>query len=857
MRPVYTYAIRPVPPAALGFLTELAYNLWWCWHHDAIDLFRRIDGELWESTSHNPIKLLGYVAQSRFDELAKDEDFLVHLGRVETVFRQYMDQPRWFQREHPERESKVAYFSMEYGLARTLPVYSGGLGVLSGDHLKTASDLGVPLIGVGLAYRQGYFRQYLNADGWQQERYEENDFHNMPLEAVRGADGQRLVVEVPYAAKGGAGASVLAYVWRINVGRVPLYLLSTNVPENSPEDRDLTAQLYGGDREMRIRQEILLGIGGMRLLHALEIEPHAVHMNEGHSAFLGLERIRGLMRDSGLSYGEAYGLVQATSVFTTHTPVPAGNDVFAADLVERYLSPLAVELGLSSEQLLNLGWVNGEEGFTMPALAIHTSAFCNGVSRLHASVSRRMWQVMWPELPVDEVPIHPVTNGVHMYTWTAREVGELFDQCVGSKWREDALAPELWHGIHELPADQLWGVHSNRRQRLLDFARQRIGKQLEAQGAPPQQVQQAGSGLSNDVLTIGFARRFATYKRANLLLGQFERLAQLVSDAERPVQFIFAGKAHPHDNEGKEFIRELVHASRQEQLQGRVVFLEDYDLQVARYMVQGCDLWLNNPRRPLEASGTSGMKVVLNGGLHCSTLDGWWAQAYSPELGWAIGAGEEYSDPEYGDRVETSALFDLLEYDIVPLFYQRGEDGLPHGWINRMKQSMSNLIPRFCADRMVRGYVEEAYLPAISRYAALATNNYAGAKELSHWRDRVEAAWDSVAVTQLEVQPTGPAGSIELLVNEPVNARVTLHLNGLSPDNVAVEIYSGTVDNQGNFHQATGFPMGYDSLDDDGNPRFAASISSDHSGHFGLTVRVFPKHPLLPHKHALFKVRWK
>jgi glycogen phosphorylase len=859
MRPAVTYTIRPLPPESLAFLSELSYNLWWSWQHPAIDLFRSIDPDIWEQVEHNPIRLLGRVSQPRLDELAHSHEFLERLAGVESAFRAYMSEPRWFQREHSEASETIAYFSMEYGLARTLPVYSGGLGILSGDHMKCASDLGAPLVGVGLAYRQGYFRQYLNIDGWQQQRYEENDFHHMPIEAVRSADGERVVLEVPYCGSGGEGRSVRAFIWRVNVGRIPLYLLSTNHPDNSHEDRQLTAQLYGGDRELRIRQEIALGIGGLRLLRLLGIKPGAVHMNEGHSAFLGLERIRELMDEDGLSFQEAYELVFTSTVFTTHTPVPAGNDVFEAELVTRYLDPLANELGLDEAGLLALGRSGGDDGasgFTMPVLALKTSAFSNGVSKLHATISRGMWQAIWPELPVDEVPITAVTNGVHLYTWTAKQFGELYDHYIGPEWRSDPLQPELWSKVYDIPNEELWRTHSHRRARLVMFARRRLARQLEARGAPVSEVKAAESSLDPQALTVGFGRRFATYKRATLLIGELARLRCLLENCERPVQFIFAGKAHPHDDSGKGYIREIVHASRQAGLLGRLVFLEDYDMQVARYMVQGCDVWLNNPRRPLEASGTSGMKAVLNGGLHCSTLDGWWDQAYSRDVGWAIGAGELYDDVDEQDRIESDALFELLEHDIAPLFFARGDDGLPHEWIGKMKNSMANLIPRFCADRMLRGYIDDAYLPAVQRYQQLSAHGYAAARELAQWRQRVKAAWGGVEIAQLEVRPTVLVGTAELAANEPVEARATLALNGLDGDDVLVEAYSGLVDNQDNFRSAVGIPMEYDSDNEAGQPRFCAKIASEQSGHFGLTVRVFPKHASLPHKYALFTVKW-
>jgi glycogen phosphorylase len=858
MRPVFIYTIRPRVPERLGFLSELAFNLWWVWHFDAIDLFRRIDRDQWDAVGQNPVRLLSVAGQSRLEQLAEDESFLLHLDRVEEAFRAYLSEPRWFQREFPEEtNTQVAYFSMEYGLARCLPVYSGGLGVLSGDHLKTASDMGLPLVAVGLAYRQGYFRQYLNIDGWQQERYEENDFYNMPIEQVRDNEGKRLVVEVPYAGHGG-GYGVKVYVWRVNVGRVPLYLLSTNLPENRPEDRQLTAQLYGGDRELRIRQEIVLGIGGLYVLRALGIEPNVFHMNEGHSAFLGLERLRSLQQERGLSLHEAYELVFTSNVFTTHTPVPAGNDVFEGELAQRYLQPLADDLGIGWDELLDYGrGQNGESSdLSMPVLALKTSAFNNGVSRLHASVSRGMWHSIWPDLPVDEVPIRPVTNGVHIYSWAAREIVEMYDRYIGPAWRNDPLGPELWRRVHEIPDEELWLTHSARRQRLVTFARQRLARQLQERGAPPNEVADAGDSLNPEALTIGFGRRFATYKRATLLFRDTQRLVRLLGQRHRPVQIIYAGKAHPKDDEGKKFIRQIIHSMRESGLHGSIMFLEDYDLEIARYMVQGCDVWLNNPRRPLEASGTSGMKAVLNGGLHCSTLDGWWAQAYSPELGWAIGAGEEYEDTAYQDEVEGEALYDLLEHEIIPLFWDRGPAQPPTNWIAKMKASMANLIPRFSSHRMLRNYIEEAYVPAAQRFGAMLDSEGQTARELANWRERVSNAWDGVHVERIEVRPGTLAGGAQLYVNEVVEARATVNLAGLSPEDVLVEAYSGVVDNQGNFQNAIGVPMEFESENEDGLPRFTGELASPQSGQFGLTVRVFPRHSALPSKHALFKVKW-
>jgi starch phosphorylase len=850
MRPKYTYAIRPRLPENLQFLKELAYNLWWDWNYDAVDLFRRVSRRLWDEGQQNPVYLLLRAEQERINYMAREEGFLNHMERVRTMFGQYMTEPRWFQKTYPERQDiLVGYFSAEFGLSSCLPVYSGGLGILAGDHLKTASDIGLPLVAVGLAYRQGYFHQYLNIDGWQQERYDENEFHVMPIEEVRDEQGNWLTIDIPYL-----GRPVKAAVLKVNVGRVPLYLLTTNLPANRPDDRIITDQLYGGDREMRIRQEIVLGIGGVITLRTLGYRPTVYHMNEGHSAFLSLERMKSLMESHALDYPSAFEAACASMCFTTHTAVPAGHDMFTEDLVRKYLEPLSVDLGLGWERFAAIARdpsTADTKVYSMPVMALHNSAYNNGVSRLHAHVARGMWQQIWPQLPRDEVPIAPVTNGVHVYSWVSHDMAALFERYIGPDWRLNPLEPELWHRIYEVPDEEIWRTHESRRARLVAYARRLLEKQMAARGASREEIAAASEVLNPEALTIGFARRFATYKRAALLFRDIERLKRLVGDRERPVQFIFAGKAHPRDDEGKKLIRQIVHTVRDETLRYRFVFLEDYDIAMARYMVQGADVWLNTPRRPLEASGTSGMKAVANGAIHLSTVDGWWDQAYHQDIGWAIGSGEEYEDTNYQDEVEGDALYDLLEREVVPLYYERTLADLPREWVHRMKRSMASLIPRFCSHRMLRNYIDEAYLPAHLSHKQLWERDFAQAKALAGWRAQIEQHWPEVKVVGIEVDKQG-----DLLVGDALSIRAAINPGALSAEDVRVEVYSGVVDTKGNFQGAKGLQMQLDMASDPRQPRFTATLSAPQSGFFGFTIRLFPDHDNLPHKYATYRITW-
>ena len=847
-RSIRPYTVLPSLPERLKSLHAIAYNLWWCWNSDAVALFRRIDSDLFEALDHSPIRLLSSADQNRFDELAEDEGFLAHMDRVAGQIEHYMKARTWYQEQHDEPNARIAYFSMEFGLHESVPVYSGGLGILAGDHLKSASDLGLPLSGVSMMYREGYFRQYLNSDGWQQERYPENDFFNLPLIAEEDGNGNPILVPAPLP-----GRDVLLRIWRLQVGRIPLYLLDANIPQNRPEDRNITAQLYGGDTHMRIQQEIILGIGGLRALRALGKEPTVCHMNEGHAAFVGLERIRLLMLEKKIDFATAAEAVKAGTCFTTHTPVPAGNDAFPPAMIDQYLGNYIGQLGIDRQQFFALGRQHPEndaEPFGMTVLAIKLANTSNGVSKLHGVVSRKMWTDIWPDLPTAEVPIKSITNGVHTQTWLAPEMGQLFDRYLGIQWEEKPTDFAVWKRVDSIPDAELWRTHERCRERLITFARSRLKIQYQRRGAPPSEIAETEEVLDPDALTIGFARRFATYKRGDMVFRDMARLAAIVNDTKRPVQFVFAGKAHPKDNGGKELIAKVSQMARRAEFRRRVVFLEDYDMNVARYLVQGVDVWLNNPRRPLEASGTSGMKVPINGGINMSILDGWWCEGYEADNGWAIGAGEEYTDLTYQDEVESRSLYELLERELTPMFYQRGNDGLPRAWIKRMKRSIASLVPVFNTNRMVEEYLETCYLPSHKRCMTLMGDNLKGAAELAAWRRRLKQGWAQVKVEGIEA-PTGQM----LHVGSEFPVKVVVQLGSLAANDVDVQLCHGVLDSHGDIADSRSLALTPGSKSGSA-VTYTGSVTCPASGQFGFSVRVLPKHANLPHSFEPALVTW-
>ena len=835
MPAIQKFVVTPNLPEPLQPLLEIAGNIWWTWNVEAISLLRRIDPDLWDKHEGNPIAVLGSLSAQRVAELVKDAAFLAHLDRVRNDLDRYLNMPSWYEKEHgPDHKEVLGYFSLEFGLHESLPLYSGGLGILAGDHLKSASDLGLPLVGVGLAYQYGYFRQYLNHDGWQMEDYPINDFYNMSMNLVRSQDGVPLNIEVVYP-----GRTVSARIWRVQVGRNPLFLLDTNLPQNLPEDRHLTGRLYGGDNDMRIRQEILLGIGGLRALVALGMEPTVCHLNEGHSAFLALERIAMLMERKGLTFDTAFEIVRASNIFTTHTPVPAGNDHFHPDLLRTYLPLMAERLGLGMDGLLALGRQdpsNKQETFCMTVLALRLSRFANGVSELHGHVSRNMWQQVWPGVPEEEIPISYVTNGIHTRSWLCSEIARLYDRYLGPRWVEEPTNKTMWDRVEQIPDAELWRGHERMRERLVGFVRRRLGKQLHARGANRVWVREASEVLDPEALTIGFARRFATYKRAALLLADPARLSRILNDPNRPVQLIFAGKAHPKDHPGKDIIRQLVHLAQQPEFRKRIAFVEDYNIEVARYMVQGVDVWLNTPRRPLEASGTSGMKVPPNGGINLSVLDGWWCEGYHQNNGWAIGAGEDYDDQDYQDLVESTALYDLLENEIVPAFYDRSSDDVPRDWTRLMKNSMRTVSAEFNTNRMVEDYTQRYYIPCLDNSLRLSGNGYAPARELAAWRHAMRDNWGRVRVQDV----TTPPQEAQLMgAHLPVETRITL--GAIAPEDVLVEAYHGLLDTEGNITDGEAVTLFPDGEVRDGVMTFKGDIACRRAGLRGFTVRVTPR----------------
>lgn len=851
MRAYRTYTVIPKLPESLEDLRTIAYNLWWCWNPDAIELLRRVDRDLWEECVHNPVAVFGRVRQERWEHLAQDEGFRQHLERVLNAFREYISsKTTWFARTYPEAaKRKIAYFSFEYGLTEGLPIYAGGLGVLAGDHLKAASDMGVPLVGIGLLYQVGYFRQYLNADGWQQEAYAENDFHMLPVEPVMDDDGTQLSIHIPVD-----DHSLTALVWRVNVGRIPLYLLDTNTPENSPEDRQITYQLYAADMVMRIRQEVLLGIGGIQVLDSLGMAAEAFHMNEGHAAFMAIERVRRAMSERKLTFPEAVEATRIANVFTTHTPVPAGHDRFPPSLVDRYFRHYYPQLGLTLDQFLALGRenpANPNEEFCMTALALRLSAWRNGVSKLHGEVSRRMWQGMWTQVPEEELPIGSVTNGVHTGTWISNDLAVLYDRYLGAEWRTEPGDQTIWHRVAGIPEAELWRAHERRRERLVAVARQRVRDQLVKRGAGPADLAQADEILHPEVLTIGFGRRFATYKRANLILRDPERLKALLNDRDRPVQILFAGKAHPNDRPGKDLIREIVHFAKDPTVRSHVAFVENYDMSLARYMVQGVDVWLNTPRRPLEASGTSGMKATANGGLNCSVLDGWWVEGYAPETGWAIGHGEEYADEEQQNEIEANALYTLLEQEIIPLFYERGRDGIPHDWVRRMKSAMGAICPEFNSNRMVGEYVDRFYLPGLRRGAELAANDHQRAKQLAQWVQRVKQNWAQVRFIEI----TDDAPDVAQY-GDRVTVRAKAFLGALQPSDILAQLEFSNVDSAANLVEPEARRMEYVGPSSDNTHLFLGTVVCEGTGRWGYEVRLIPSHRDLPDPFDMNCILW-
>ncbi|GAB6135796.1 maltodextrin phosphorylase [Thermococcus prieurii] len=818
--------IRERVPSPLKGLADLAYNYWWSWNRRATKLWEKIDPEHWAEYK-NPVKLLLDTPPHRFRELLRDDDFMNLYELVMEQFEDYMNpDSTWFSTNYPKWDKPIVYLCMEYGISKSLPIYSGGLGILAGDHVKTASDLGLPFIAVGLLYKHGYFRQEIDENGNQIEVFPEYRPEEMPIKPVLDRNGERLLIEVPIEDR-----TVYARAFEVQVGRVRIYLLDTDVPENDEDDRKICDYLYNAEMDKRIKQEILLGIGGMRLLKALGIEPGVVHLNEGHPAFANLQRIAWLMEE-GLTFTEALSVVRGTTVFTTHTPVPAGHDRFPIEEVRKRLAKFLE----GREELLELG----REGdhLNMTLLAIRTSSYVNGVSRLHAEVSRRMWQDLWPGVPLDEIPIEPITNGVHTMTWVHNEMRKLFDRYIGKVWREHTNLEGIWYAVERIPDEELWEAHLEAKRQFIELLRRKAMERNERLG-----TDDPIPAIDENALIIGFARRFATYKRAVLLLTDLDRLRKLLNDPTRPVYIVFGGKAHPNDWGGKEFLRRIYEVSKMPEFRGKIFVMENYDMGSARLMVAGVDVWLNTPRRPLEASGTSGMKAGLNGVLNASIFDGWWVEGYNGKNGWVIGEESTEPESEADDVKDAQALYDLLEREIIPTYY-----GNRPKWIYMMKESIKSIAPRFSTHRMVKEYMDKFYSKAMSNHIWLTRENYRGAREIAEWKDRVTESWPKVGFVDVRV------------FDDRSGLEVTVDLDGLNPEDVRVELYYGV--------RAEGYHIEKPHIVELRHPKrleggkwlytyhgSALRHLGDPCWHYAL--RVYPHHEKLPHKFLLGLIKWR
>lgn len=838
-------------PDKLTGLQDLAKNLWWSWNNEAIDLYREIDLALWEKLNRNPVRFLQEVSVKKLEEKLNDPEFMTRYENVLADFTHYInDSDTWFNHNYPElKDENIVYFSAEYGLHEVLPVYSGGLGVLSGDHCKAASDLGLPFTAIGLFYRQGYFDQHINGDGWQETRFTTLNYSQLPVTPVFDSSGKALKISVELA-----GRTVYARIWRIDVGRIKLYLMDTDVPENNQYDRTLTEKLYGGDRETRIQQEIILGIGGIRTLSALGIKATVYHMNEGHSAFLGLELSRNLVQEKNLPFKTAKELVYSSCAFTTHTPVPAGNDVFPLDMIDRYFGHFWGQLGLQRHEFLSLGIKPGDPyNFNMTVLAMTMSGRKNGVSKLHGAVSRNMFQSVWADLPEDEIPITHITNGIHTMTWLAPNFKYMFDKYLASDWKQRLYDDEAWSGVDAIPDEEMWKAHNVLKAKMIRFLSDRLKKQYLSNSVSLTEVNALDTLLDPQAFTIGFARRFATYKRANLIFRDLARIEQILNNKAMPVQIIFAGKAHPADRPAHEVIKGIYDIARREGFKGKIFIIENYNMTVARQLVQGVDIWMNNPRRPLEASGTSGQKACINGVINFSIFDGWWCEGYNGQNGWVIGDDTHYENEQQQDDADSKSLYDLLEREIIPLFYDRDENGIPVGWVKRMKESIKSLAPVYGTQRMVKDYMEKIYVPCIRRNLDIRTSNLALVRDLANWKLSVEQAWPQINI--LANQDQHGLSDLDAFSGGDTVLGATVILGNLKPEDVTVEVYYGKLED-GHINHGLCQEMKVQRQTDASSYYYETSLRLVDGGEYGYSFRIIPHHPNLMNKFDLPLVKW-
>ena len=831
MKNIQEFKVLPTIPEPLRFLEELTKNMCWSWSHDAQKLFQRMDSGLWESSGHNPISFLAKVSQQTLNEYAENKGYLMHLKKVENFYTEWISQSKIPEGLGVTPSDTIAYLSMEFGIHESLPIFAGGLGILAGDHLKSASMISLPLVAVGLFYRRGYFRQRLDMSGWQQEEYPETDIYHIPLEPTMDASGKRINIQVntPYG-------NTNAAAWRVMVGSIPLYLLDSNVPENSQEMRDITGNLYAADQTIRISQEAILGIGGLKLLEALGIMPKVVHMNEGHSAFASLERLAQHMSIYNIDLQTAVEIVSRTTIFTTHTPVAAGHDEFPPDLAIPVISQFKERLGLPENELMAFGRDDGHDPskLSMFSLGLNMSRHCNGVSELHGRVARKMWAHLWPGRPENEIPIGHITNGVHMPTFISEGISALFGNTAGIDWFLDGIKDS----VDNIFDEELWRAHEINRSKLIRECRKRATNQYKRYNASPEQLSKISSMLDPSVLTIGFARRFATYKRGALLLTDPNRLEAILNNPKYPVQIIFAGKAHPRDDSGKELIRKIVAFSSKPSVRDKIIFLEDYDMALGKLMVQGCDIWLNTPLRPYEACGTSGMKAALNGVIHLSILDGWWCEGYREDRGWAIGSEEYYTDENmYKDILDSQSLYNLLETDVVESFYNnRDENDIPRTWISKMKASVKMAVTDFCGYRMIKEYCEKYYGPSVREFDRLTANYASEAKNIAAHMNRLRSNWHNISLST----PTSNINS-DIRVGDKVSITVDVFLGEFTPNDVDIELYLGSLRFADFPEEGNVYLMDLKETLQYGHYRYATEIPVTSSGRFGFSARVTPK----------------
>ena len=847
--------VNPQLPKNINRLQEIANNLWWSWNSEFLRLFKSIDNDLWETVDKNPVKFLKRVSQERIEMASNDDKFVKEYNKVVKNFDDYMtSKDTWFNKKYPENKNDlIAYFSAEYGLDEILPIYSGGLGILSGDHLKSASDLGIPLVGVGLLYKNGYFNQKIEGYGIQTSEYNNIDLENLPINPVKDEKGQDLIIYVKFPKR-----RLYLKVWQINVGRVKLYLLDSDIDNNNPEDRDVTLRLYGGDQEMRIRQEIVLGMSGVELLKVLGLTPTIYHMNEGHSAFLTFELMKNTVEEKQVSFEVAKDIVSAKTVFTTHTPVPAGNDIFPIDLIDKYFKGFWDYLGTDRETFLRLGMKptdNLDNCFNMGILALKIAGKKNGVSKLHGEVSRELFGEVWPNIAANESPITYVTNGIHTCSWLAPKLKDLYNEYLTTPatpyWQDKIYLDETWKRIKNIPNDKLWAVHLERKQKLVEVIKENTIKRLRRAGVSYDEVKEIVSNLDVNDLIIGFARRFATYKRATLIFNDIERITQILNDSERPVKLVFAGKAHPADRQGQDLIKYIHELSMKPQFKGKIFLLENYNIAMSRYLVSGVDVWLNTPRRPMEASGTSGQKASVNGVINFSVLDGWWAEGYDQTNGWSIGTNQEYSSYQEQDIADSESIYRTLENKIIPMFYDKNEQGISDRWVETMKNSIITTGGKYSTARMLVDYTNKLYMPLINL-----TNEHFNilerAVEYTSWKKDIYTNWKNITIEQ-EENPE----NINIDAGESIEVRCNVTIPNLSKDDIQVQVYCGRVSDNGTVDDVLVVPMKLVEEEPEYQRyHYSAKIQLQTGGNYGYTFRVMPHHEMLLDSENLDLVKW-